>query len=169
MWLNFNASPLKWDWNDCNQRTKMRLKWTNQNLSRWLLLPRWKHNCPQCGEGSQGEMFRCPCSAHRPWQRCLGLIQTENSWCAAHIGTPASWAKCVNCVLELHILSKPANYKSICCIMEIIANRFSSDKDVSFVRSWSSHKLHLWEPRSKEWKVFCGATYNVFYFILFSR
>ena len=38
-----------------------------------------------------------------------------------------------------YILSKPANNKSICCIVSIIADRSSTDNNVSTMRSLSPH------------------------------
>ena len=43
---------------------------TYRYLSRWRLLPRMSHNHPQWDEGSQGETFRCPCTARCPFRRC---------------------------------------------------------------------------------------------------
>ena len=42
-------------------------------------------------------------------------------------------------------LTKPADDKSVICPMQIVTDRFSADKDVSFMRSRSSHQLHLWQ------------------------
>ena len=47
----------------------------------------------------------------------------------------------------------PADYKCIFCIMVIITDRKSTDKDVSFMGPWAANKLYLWNMFNQEWTI----------------